>query len=366
MDDPSLVDAIYECGFVPQMWPSVLDRLATLADARGGALVTGNRTSLSNGTSSANLEQPLQRIFATGILNRSERQARVLGARHAGFLRDNDLYSMEEMGRDSLYRDSLWPAGLGFAAGTAIEMPTGDVFIISVERERAKGPVEMETVGRLDLLRPHIARSAFMAARQNLTRARDTSDALALIGLPTIVMNERGKSLAANHLVEDLKGHLVWGAGDRFILRDREANAILWQAMATLARDDERSVRSFAVRSDHAGAALAAHLLPLRGSARDIFDRCAAVLVMTPVAMPEALPCELVQSLFDLTPAEARVARSIATGATIEEIATGAEVSHHTVRSQLRGVLGKTGCRRQAELAALLGGIAVPPGRSGG
>ncbi len=35
-------------------------------------------------------------------------------------------------------------------------------------------------------------------------------------------------------------------------------------------------------------------------------------------------------------------------------------VSLNTVRIQLRGVLEKTGCRRQAEAIALLGGIATP------
>ncbi len=363
MDDPSLVDSVYECGFVPEMWPGVLDQLATIAGARGGAFVTGNSTSVSNGTASASLQAELHFVFANGVLKRSERQARTLARCHSGFLRNSDFHSLEELARDPLHREVLGPAGLGYAAGTAIAMPTGDVFMISVEREKAKGPVELEAIRRLDRLRPHIARSAFLSARQNLTRARHTSDALALIGLPAIVMNEAGKVLAANHLVEDLKAHLVWRADDRFALKDRDANTILQQAVATIGSEGDRPVRSFVLRSDGAGAAMVAHVLPLRGSARDIFSRCAAVLVMTPVTMPQAPSVELVQSLFDLTPTEARVARGIATGETVEQIAIGGGVSHHTVRTHLRAVFGKTGCRRQAEVAALLGAIAVPVGR---
>ena len=33
-----LIDRIYECSFVPELWPEVLDKLATLVDARGGQL----------------------------------------------------------------------------------------------------------------------------------------------------------------------------------------------------------------------------------------------------------------------------------------------------------------------------------------
>jgi DNA-binding CsgD family transcriptional regulator len=86
------------------------------------------------------------------------------------------------------------------------------------------------------------------------------------------------------------------------------------------------------------------------------------VLVLTPVTLPQAPPVELVQSLFDLTPAEARVARSLSAGETVEKIASIGGVSLNTVRSQLRCVLEKTGCHRQAEVVALLSGIAVPQG----
>ena len=121
-------------------------------------------------------------------------------------------------------------------------------------------------------------------------------------------------------------------------------------------------MRSFPVRDTGAETMMVAHVVPIRLSARDIFVRCAAVLVLTPVTLPRALPVELVQSLFDLTPAEARVARSLSAGETVENIASIGGVSLNTIRTQVRGVLEKTGCRRQAEVVALLSGIVVPQG----
>ena len=81
---------------------------------------------------------------------------------------------------------------------------------------------------------------------------------------------------------------------------------------------------------------------------------------MTPVTLPDAPPVELIQSLFDLTPAEARVARSLTTGDAVDKIAVGAAVSSNTVRAQVRGILEKTGLHRQAEVVALLGGMVLP------
>ena len=357
MDEPSLEDLIYECAFVPEMWPDVLDRLARIVDARGGAFVAGEGKVLTHWTVSTNLQELVDAMFADDSINRTRRRDAVLGARHAGFMRDTQGLTDDDLGRDDLYRKHLWPAGLGYAAGTALQMPTGEAMIISMERERAKGPIEKAAIQRLDVLRPHLARSVYLAARQQLAQARNTASVLAKVGLPAIVMTDTGQVLVANDLVDDLKAHVIWRAAGRIALADRNADATLHHAIAAIHADDSAPLRSFVVRGADATAALIAHVLPLRGSARDIFDRCAAVLVLTPVTMPQAPPVELVQSLFDLTPAEARVARSIASGDTVEEIATRGGVSHHTVRSQLRGILSKTGCRRQAEVASLLGGI---------
>jgi len=78
------------------------------------------------------------------------------------------------------------------------------------------------------------------------------------------------------------------------------------------------------------------------------------VLVLTAVTLPQAPPVELVQSLFDLTPAEARVARNLASGKTVEDIAADGGTSANTVRTHVRGVLQKTGCNRQVDIVALL------------
>ncbi len=83
------------------------------------------------------------------------------------------------------------------------------------------------------------------------------------------------------------------------------------------------------------------------------------MLVLTPVTLPQAPPVELVQSLFDLTPAEARVARGLASGKTVEDIATARGVSQNTIRAHVRGVLEKTGCNRQVDIVALLTAISA-------
>ena len=90
---------------------------------------------------------------------------------------------------------------------------------------------------------------------------------------------------------------------------------------------------------------MVAHVVPIRLSARDIFTQSTALLVLTPVTLPNAPAVELVQSLFDLTPAEARVARNLAMGKTVEDIAHGGGLALSTVRTHVRGLLGKNRLR---------------------
>lgn len=361
--DQSLIDQIYECAFAPELWPSILDELAQIAEARGGTFFVAN-TKVVSWTSSVSLRVGMEIFAKSDIVARGQRGNRVIAARHAGFLTEHDLYTDPEAERaaDPYYSEILFPAGGGWGAGTAIPLPNGDAIFLTLERSIVRGPVEASIVQQLDALRPHLARSAFMSARFQLERARVASETLALIGLPALVFDDRGKVLAANHLIEALNDHIRWRAQDRVSLKDLRADALFQLAIATLDAGSVKTVRSFPIRGAAANAAMVAHVIPICRTARDIFVRCAGVLVITPVTPPQAPPVELVQSLFDLTPAEARVARSLTTGETVEEIASIGGVSLNTVRTQVRGVLEKTGCRRQAEVVALLSGIAVSHG----
>jgi hypothetical protein len=85
------------------------------------------------------------------------------------------------------------------------------------------------------------------------------------------------------------------------------------------------SNRSFPVRGPDAQVALIAHVVPIRRSARDLLSKSVGVLTLMPAKTPQSPSVELVQSLFDLTAAEARVARSLTMGQTVDEIASEKE-----------------------------------------
>lgn len=356
-----LIDRIYESSFVPELWPGILDALSNIADARGGVLFAAHSRVL-NWTASANLADTFKVYVEDGWLRRCTRRACWLNHARPGFLVEHDIWKQEELESNPIYRDFLLPRGLGWSAGTALPMPTGDNIIFSLERDFAKGPVERERIGVLDSLRPHLARSALVSARLRLEHARGAADTLALIGLPAVVLDQDGAVMWANQLAEQLPDFVHWRTNNRMAFIDSAANALLGEAIREPGAGDgaERAVQSFPVRSGDGTSTRVAHVLPIRRTARDIFERCNTVVVLTPVTLSQAPPVELVRSLFDLTPAEARIARSLSAGETLDEIAETGGVSRNTVRTQLRGVMEKTGCTRQAELVSLLANLSLP------
>jgi DNA-binding CsgD family transcriptional regulator len=74
-----------------------------------------------------------------------------------------------------------------------------------------------------------------------------------------------------------------------------------------------------------------------------------------------SVPCrgQVLEQLFSLSKSEADVVALLAAGMAVKEIAKARGVSDMTVKSQLRGVYGKTGVSKQTELLQLV--AAVPP-----
>ena len=67
----------------------------------------------------------------------------------------------------------------------------------------------------------------------------------------------------------------------------------------------------------------------------------------------EPSPRDRLEDLFGLTRAEARVAAGLLDGQSPNQIAAALGVSVHTVRSQVRAILGKSGTSSQLQFVSL-------------
>jgi len=354
-DTDTLIDRIYEAAVVPEKWPAVLEELTERTEASFASMIAVDDVVVRwTGTPAA--IRLIDEYKAVEHVSPNIRIPRVIAKRHPGFLTDFDLLTREEIDNDPFYRDFMRPRGYGWVAGTVIEAPSGETLIFAIERQYRRGPVEKHFVKRLDTLRPHLARAALMSARLRMERARAMTETLGMLGLPAAVLHVSGRLLAANSRFETLIPSRFKDHRARLTLADRGGDALLAEAIAWQG-NTPRPVRSIPVARHGEAPPMIVHLIPVRGAARDLFPSALLILLVTPVVAQKVPAAEMLQGLFDLTPAEARVARAIGEGFSAVQAGRALGIARETTRTRLKSVLAKTGLHRQAELANLLAGV---------
>jgi DNA-binding CsgD family transcriptional regulator len=260
--------------------------------------------------------------------------------------------SAEEIERDP-ERIKLRAIGIGTNICTTIPMPTGELVTFVFQRWLKDGTCDQATLDLLSGFRPHLARAGLVAARLGLEQATATVSALKAMGLPAAVLTASGRVLAANSLLEGMPGVFRAAAHGRLAIADPSADALFREAVARHRPD--LVVRSIPVPAKENQPALVVHVLPLRRAAHDIFSGGDILVAATAVSASAMVPSpSVLTGLFDLTPAEARLATALAAGRALKSAATDNGVTFSTARTYLDRIYRKTGTNRQSELVALL------------
>ena len=331
---------------MPERWPSLLERLAETYASKGCVLMASVDADVRWMTS-PRLEPVMQAFVDEGWMEQNSRTGRLLARPPIGFSTDLDVHSLEEVNSLPIYTDFLRRFGIEAGAATLVPGANGDGIILTFEgfasHEAARSALPV-----LDLIRPHLARAATLSARLGLDRARAAVATLESLGTPAAMLDAAGNPRAMNALFEALLGRLMTDTPTGLRMLDRQVDALFRRAL--IERGEEGA--SIPLHRDSADAAL--HLIPVRGDARDVFTGSAMLAVVAQARTSKAPDVDLLQLMFDLTPAEADTARRVAMGKSPREIAADHGKSMETVRSQLKAALLKTGAQRQSELALLL------------
>jgi DNA-binding CsgD family transcriptional regulator len=348
-----IVDTLYEAAFITDRWAAVLTSIARAAASRGGVLLVFADDMRIRGRAIPPLQPLMDEVLADRTLRLSPVAAleRMNAVRPAGFV-DLDSFMTAEEIRDDPLRVRLRARGLGRQASTAIAMPSGEVAMFIFERGLEEGAHTPESFALLDSLRPDMARASLAAARLRLEQARGTVDALAMIGLPAAVLAANGRVRVTNALFDREKGLFISTAFGGIALAHAQSNRLFQQAMR--ATGEEPVLRSIPVHSQDAPP-LVVHVMPLKRDAHDLFSGGDLLIVATVISASALVPSPtILTGLFDLTPAEVRLATALAKGLNLKRAAVDAGLQFSTVRTYLNRIFRKTGTHQQSELVALL------------
>lgn len=353
-DEASLIASIYETVGMPDNWSEVLERLASRFNGMGGSLFVVTERGTDWIATSATLEI-MHEYDAGRWAERNPRVDRLFAKGHRGFINDLDLFTSEEIARTPIYREFLYPRGIGWAGATFAPAPGGGNIVLSIDRKFCEGPHSREELDQLDRLHGHIVRAAWLGAEVRMDRALHTATVLETLGIAAAMVDRQGRVRRVNATFDALAPSLAVRADGRLALADPRTSERLNAALAGVAAGRFAGL-SIPVR---ANAPLVLHILPVAGRAGDIFAGSSAILVA--MSVPDGHPMDpgLLQHLFELTPAEARVAAALAGGADVQEIAAIQRIGVETVRTHVKRLLAKTGNARQTDLIRQLAAIAA-------
>lgn len=260
------------------------------------------------------------------------------------------------------FREWAQPQGIFDAVAMNFAREPDTVGTLAFGRHESAGEVTDIELTVLRTLAPHFRRAAVIGRLLDLQTFQVATFAATLDGLATAIVfvDRHMRAVHANSAGERLlrEQTVIFARHGIVSLRDPTANKRLQAAVAVAAQDEAQLGRSgigIAARSQQ-GDPLVVHLLPLsRGATRaGLVTTAIGALFVAPSRSGATLPSDALAALYDLTPAETRVAELLADARTLVDIGRTLGIAVSTVNTHLAHLFAKTGCRRQAELAVLL------------
>lgn len=281
-----------------------------------------------------------------------------------GWMHCSELIDEERVAVDPFYQEFLIPYGGRYVTGTKLVDDAEMVVILGVLRGVGQPPVEPETVRWMDSLRGHFVEAiANYRHLANLHLERGVGHAI-LDGLrqPVVLVDSSRALLYANAAAREALAATRYVVNRNGLLgcRHRDDDAALTATLQSLAlgavAPAAASRRHVRLRTADGIGKVVACLAPLRpAEVMGMFGAQPLAMIMfhdtVNATQPDAL---MIAEVFELTPAEARVAVLLAQGVAADEIARRRQVSTHTVRTQIKVVLAKTEASSLSDLVRRL------------
>ena len=278
---------------------------------------------------------------------------------------DNMILSESEMDRDATY-EWYGKHGLRYYVAGWIGETADHRGYMSIQRSRRQGHAEPEQVEQFGLILRHMSQAMALAAKLGTLEHQCRFGFHLLDALPyaVIVIDADGAVLLTNGRADRLlaRGDGLLIINNRLQCRLGPQQPLIDRLIATALspvlvekRGGWTRVGRSSGRRDYVALVSG---LPATEGLLDSFRPKAIVIITDPD--DEQVPAErALQDLFGLTPAEARLAVTLAGGHSVESASAKLGVSRETSRSQLKHVFRKLGINRQQDLARLLGELVL-------
>jgi len=356
-----LLDEIYDAAGNDQLWPGVIVRISDLVGGGGGVIHGFSYSTyrvLNNLSYIGGLDEICLRIAQERHLNNlwTHAMARQPDGR---IVLSDDIVPLSALSRTDFYNEAVRPQSLPHNAMATMVRQDDAVLAFNISRYK---PFREEHRIVLDRLLPDIRRSFMLGLRFEGYRALLEARQHVLDQLPEgiVLLDRAGCVLFANRAARGCEALSISRVDAR---------------MRAIAIPQQRRLDG-AMQAVMEGASSAAVLLHVPGHEKplsvllvrareSVLDRLATsglggvalIMFIRDPARAARVPAQTLMDVYDLTPAEARVALKAGEGLDTALISRSLGLSHNTVKTHLRRIYSKTGVERQFQLVRLIEGF---------
>lgn len=360
-----LLDRLYDAAVVPAHWPAFLE---SLSDRLGGgpcALFLDLPGSPRHGLSyDVRFRAQFSVDYNEHLRLLNPFLVPLASAPVGAVIRSSAVLSWEEVERTEFFEAMVQPEGLVNHAALIVILhrdSEGPTAALAAFVEGAEPTAE--EIALFEALVPHLRR----AREIHVGRARANAATGALLCaldrllLGVLLLDEDGHVIFSNRSAEELiraSESLVLGDGQLWA-RDPAVDENLQKLLLRAARSGSGweaplPDEALSIRGESVGVDLLLAGLRSRSQERELGAEAAAAIFVGGSHQLCEGETELLERLYSLTPAEARLARLLAADRSLEEAADELGIKTSSARTVLKRVFAKTHTSRQASLVRLL------------
>jgi len=337
----------------PNIWPELMEEICASLGACGAALLqTDVRT--PDVPRTAAVDGLFNRYFKEGWHERDSRVRCVpLFLQGLKVVSDQDLFGPDELRRDPLYNEVLYPNGLGWFAGVPFYSGSS-LWALSIQRTIKEGPFLSSEKNIISGLSDKMTSAATLSKIVGQRVLLAMTDALSFVDQPALTIDRGGIVIAMNHNADGILGEDIKITNGRLHIQD-QATASRLEALIERMTTTPDALPSppLAVRR-RSQSPIVLRAYPIPAASRSPFMGARALITLTALGLVRSPEPDVLIELFALTPAEARLAAVIARGISLRDAANELGIARETARNQLKSIFAKTHTHRQSELVALL------------
>ena len=357
----AIIGRIYEAAENPLIWSEVLRLLGSAFGSTVNVFVLSDKKSpLSEVVVSEGGDSQWEREYDSYYHSTNIVLQRLQPLMAPGLVvSSGDHFDDREILKSEYYQDFLRRRDVFYLLGGVVSSTPTSNALFTLARSRKQRPWTSAEKDVASGLMPHLQRAARFSS-YFATIQQEHDEILNRLPMGIIVLNESGKVEFLNRAAEAIVGKrdgLCCGPNGLYAITPTESarlRALISGAKSTAAGKSALGGGSMSVTQPTAGRPLSVLVAPMMPSSASPLSHSPRVAIfITDPEAPQPTNIERLAAMFDLTPAESRMAGQLLQGRSVIEAANALGITQQTARVHLKRIFEKTSTGRQSELMRL-------------